>query len=407
MKTAVVLSGGGAKGAYELGVWKALRKLGIDFDIVVGTSIGGLNGVMMAQGNYSKCLKTWYYMNYDYVSSMEIKGKYSTKTGRREIISKYTKGLFKGGYEMDGLSKIIDQAVDYDEFKRSKIDFGLATTHFPTFKGKYVTKKEMTKKNYKDYLLATAACFPAFKPVKAENELYVDGGYFDNIPYKLAVDMGADNLIIVDLAAIGITKNMNSIKVPHKIIKPKIKLGSILVFESNYTQMYAKLGYNDTLKAYGEADGDKYTFKKGTIGRNYKRNRLRIDKVLDKYKKNITSKTVKKLVDDTKNNNFINIIESMIDLFGFDPTKIYRASLINVMIKNTFLDGNYKKYDRLRKAIKFSRNNTSYELISFIYNGIIKDKKSINKYINIYPKAFLCAIYLYAIINRRPTMNSQ
>ena len=40
---AVVLSGGGSKGAYEIGVWKALRKLHISYDIVTGTSVGALN----------------------------------------------------------------------------------------------------------------------------------------------------------------------------------------------------------------------------------------------------------------------------------------------------------------------------------------------------------------------------
>ena len=46
---AVVLSGGGARGAYEAGVWKALRKLHIKYDIVTGTSIGAINGFMMVQ----------------------------------------------------------------------------------------------------------------------------------------------------------------------------------------------------------------------------------------------------------------------------------------------------------------------------------------------------------------------
>lgn len=48
---AIVLSGGGAKGSYELGVWKALRRLRIKYDIVTGTSIGALNGLLMAQNN--------------------------------------------------------------------------------------------------------------------------------------------------------------------------------------------------------------------------------------------------------------------------------------------------------------------------------------------------------------------
>ena len=47
---AVVLSGGGAKGAYQIGVWRALRKLNIKYDIITGTSVGALNGAMMVTG---------------------------------------------------------------------------------------------------------------------------------------------------------------------------------------------------------------------------------------------------------------------------------------------------------------------------------------------------------------------
>ena len=49
---AVVLSGGGGKGAYQIGVWKALRKLNYDYKIVTGTSIGAINGLMMAQKSF-------------------------------------------------------------------------------------------------------------------------------------------------------------------------------------------------------------------------------------------------------------------------------------------------------------------------------------------------------------------
>ena len=55
MKRAIVLSGGGTKGAYELGVWKALREKETEFHIVTGTSIGAINGAMMCTGDYEKC----------------------------------------------------------------------------------------------------------------------------------------------------------------------------------------------------------------------------------------------------------------------------------------------------------------------------------------------------------------
>ena len=62
MKRAVVLSGGGTKGAYELGVWRALRELSVDFQIVTGTSIGSINGAMMAAGDFEKCESMWHEM---------------------------------------------------------------------------------------------------------------------------------------------------------------------------------------------------------------------------------------------------------------------------------------------------------------------------------------------------------
>ena len=47
-KTAIVLAGGGSRGAYQIGVWKALREMGIDYQLVTRTSVGALKGVQMA-----------------------------------------------------------------------------------------------------------------------------------------------------------------------------------------------------------------------------------------------------------------------------------------------------------------------------------------------------------------------
>ena len=59
MKRAVVLAGGGSRGAYQIGVWQALRELGIEYHIVTGTSVGALNGAMMVQGDYDLALHLW------------------------------------------------------------------------------------------------------------------------------------------------------------------------------------------------------------------------------------------------------------------------------------------------------------------------------------------------------------
>ena len=64
---ALVLGGGGAKGSYEVGVFKALRKLHMKFDIVTGVSIGSINGAFYVANEYKKCLKMWQKINIRFV----------------------------------------------------------------------------------------------------------------------------------------------------------------------------------------------------------------------------------------------------------------------------------------------------------------------------------------------------
>ena len=60
---AVVLAGGGARGAYQIGVWRALREMEIPFSIVTGTSVGALNGAFMVQGDYEFAKSMWESIN--------------------------------------------------------------------------------------------------------------------------------------------------------------------------------------------------------------------------------------------------------------------------------------------------------------------------------------------------------
>ncbi len=55
----LVLQGGGTKGSYHIGVWKALRQLGIEIGAVTGTSIGALNGAFIAQNMFDEALGVW------------------------------------------------------------------------------------------------------------------------------------------------------------------------------------------------------------------------------------------------------------------------------------------------------------------------------------------------------------
>ncbi|MGH9552300.1 MAG: patatin-like phospholipase family protein, partial [Terriglobales bacterium] len=58
-KRALVLSGGGARGAYQVGVLKALRELGIHFDMAFGTSVGGINAAFFVQNKLDRLAEVW------------------------------------------------------------------------------------------------------------------------------------------------------------------------------------------------------------------------------------------------------------------------------------------------------------------------------------------------------------
>ena len=56
----LVLEGGGARGAFQIGCWKALRELGVEIKGVSGTSVGALNGAMIIQDDFERTYDLWY-----------------------------------------------------------------------------------------------------------------------------------------------------------------------------------------------------------------------------------------------------------------------------------------------------------------------------------------------------------
>ena len=99
VKRAVVFSGGGAKGGYQIGAWKALREIGFAPDIVTGTSVGALNGALMALGKYEDARSIWENMSMNRVFSQFVE-THRRKTCRRKRSSNAWPGRY---YAMAGL----------------------------------------------------------------------------------------------------------------------------------------------------------------------------------------------------------------------------------------------------------------------------------------------------------------
>lgn len=400
MKRAIVLSGGGARGAYQMGFWKAIRELGVDYHIVTGTSIGALNGIFMVQNNYHKAYKMWYFMDYDMVLDDKVDATYETLPGKRKIIMKYTKGAMKGGLSVSALEKTVKIAFNPRLFFSSKVDYGLITVKFPSLKPIMVTKDKLKKENAVDYFLASAACFPAFKMKDIDTQKYIDGGFYDNLPINLAIKMGADEVIAVDLKAVGNVKKVKNKDIKITTISPRNDIGNFLVMEKYQARRAIKYGYNDTMKTFKVLDGDKYTFKRGSLARNYKRNEKAFYNNISLFIKN-PKQRYKKLYSNDKLLEFSKILEQLAKAFDIDETIIYRASFLNVLIKKKYKkehNFSFRKLNKMMKDGSLKKHFVSMELICYIYKEMIKGKKNVSSLAILFPNSFLCAVYLKSIM---------
>ncbi len=259
----LVLQGGGAKGGYQIGVWKALRELGIDIGGVTGTSVGALNGVMIAQGDFEKAYDIWYNMdprliikddpeiyhqlvtqNYD-IKNMQMYFDYMMKIIRQK------------GLDIEPLVNLMDQVVDEEAVRDSEIDFGLVTISLSDWKAVEIFVDEMEDGKLGDYMLASAF-LPAFKPKMILGKRYLDGGFHDNMPINLISRRGFSEIIAVSLDAMGIVKSVKDKSLKIRYIVPSGDTGSMLEFDKTQSRINLRMGYLDCMKAFGHYEGQSY-----------------------------------------------------------------------------------------------------------------------------------------------------
>lgn len=412
-KLGLVLSGGGAKGAYEIGVYLALKKLHKKIDIVTGTSIGAINGMFVTQKDLRGALKLWKNISFKTIYDEE---EFPTKEDEKlsKIYMQYAKGFInEGGLDIYKMKDIFDKYFKPHKFFSSNIDYGLVTYNFSKNKPVLKTKKNLTKDNIKDYILASASCYPAFKPYLIDNEMFIDGGYYDNLPINLAIDLGATEIIAVDLRAIGFKKNVKDKTVDITYIAPRNKIGSFLVFDKNQAKKSIKFGYNDTMKLFNILDGNKFTFKKYNLIKNYNKYIDSYEKTLKDLFKNTDNKILTKLFETeifkgilnnkTLYNNFNNLIEEAGRIFNFDEANIYNIKSYNKGLQNALSNTENIELDKIAHKIKNKKIEDIIDrrkIVKYFYNQIEKDKVPY-KYILLFTNEFLVALYIYIIKSPR------
>ena len=262
MKRAIALGAGGARGAYQIGAWKALRELGVDYDIVVGSSIGSVNGVVMVQDDYDLALDLWKNISVDKIFAGDVDLDFEPQdiigsTGK--LVSLLINILTNKGLDISPFIDLLNDIVDEDKVRASAREFGIVALRVPLIKGMEITKEKMKVGYMAKYILASSSAFPVFPVCEVDGNKYIDGGYYDSLPINFARNLGAEEVVAIDVSlSTTHEEELSSNDVIY--IKSAWSLGPFLDFDNESIMRNMDLGYNDTMKAYGKYRGFRYTF---------------------------------------------------------------------------------------------------------------------------------------------------
>ncbi|MGH9791628.1 MAG: patatin-like phospholipase family protein [Candidatus Acidiferrales bacterium] len=200
-RVALVLQGGGALGAYQAGVFQALDEHGFTPDWVGGTSIGAINGAIIA-GNpparrFERLRDFWNTVAQQDPVDLRafpdaVRQAYSFWSAAAACIAGRP-GFFSpqpfpttGFYDTRPLREMLAKLVDFDFFNDGAIRFSLGAVHVASGRLRYFDNA--FQRIGIEHILASSALPPAFPPVRVDGELYWDGGLYSNTPLDVVLD---------------------------------------------------------------------------------------------------------------------------------------------------------------------------------------------------------------------------
>ncbi|NSW89574.1 MAG: patatin-like phospholipase family protein [Firmicutes bacterium] len=262
----LVLEGGGAKGAYHIGVAKALVEMGIEIGGVAGTSVGALNGAMIVQGDLDKAYEVWYNINPSKIIKLtdhEEKELNDMETAGEKLskkIERLKKIVTERGLDIGPLVQILNALINETKVRESAVDFGIVTFDLTSRKPVEIYKEDIPKGKLIDYLIASAN-LPFFKMKTIDGKIYIDGGVYNILPINLVQGKGYKDIIVVRTFGLGRVKKIDTTGLNIITIAPGENLGPILDFSAGRAQKNLAMGYFDTLKIFNKLKGKRYYIK--------------------------------------------------------------------------------------------------------------------------------------------------
>lgn len=382
-KIGLVLEGGGAKGAYHLGAYKALNEMGYRFSGIAGTSVGALNGALIAQGEWKKTYDLWYNSSNKLIYGVD-ESEFRDLEHATGVIGDVIKHK---GIKTDNMKDIFFPMIDEKKLRKSKIELGIVTVKLPGFKTVEVFKDEIPKGELKSYLMASAN-FPLFQREENRDGTFIDGALKNNLPLNMLPKRGFNELIAIRTFGIGIVKPYNNPGVKVTYIEPSKNLGPTLDFDKDRARQNLLLGYFDTYKKMKGYIGKDFCIKPLTEDLSYINQMLhtadeqiiKASKVMGYENVNPKRFMFERLlpqvaeylglgIEISYEVMILTFFEEIAKVTTIDRSKIYRADNFIKEVRHLFFKehGKLNKYQELPKIIQ-----NSVFLSSFVKNDFFQ-----------------------------------
>lgn len=249
---AIALEGGGARGAWQVGAWRALEEAGGRYNAVSGTSVGALNGALMAMRDLPQAEQLWKDIRFSQVMNVDDETMGRIMNRNFENFSQVKTAfhtlrdiILDRGLDVEPLRNLLAERVDEEKIRNSGVEFFLSTVNLTDRKELEIDAKELEEGELQGMLLASAY-HPAFKQEKINGKTYADGGFYDVVPISALLSRGYKDLIVLRIHGLGIER---WVKIPEDAnittLSPSGDLGNVLNFSSEQSAINMAMGYYD------------------------------------------------------------------------------------------------------------------------------------------------------------------
>jgi NTE family protein len=191
MERALILSGGGARGAFQVGVCQYLQEAGWIPEMVCGTSIGAINAVAIGSGMTLDQM-AYFWKIYD-------RRKLFRNTIQKFILSLFNLRKFSPLMDPAPMRDLLSTLMDLDALRKSSQEIIITAVNLKTSQLRYFNQDMITI----DHVMASAAVPMIFPWQFIDGEPYWDGGVMDNTPIIPALEHRAKQIIVVLLSPVG------------------------------------------------------------------------------------------------------------------------------------------------------------------------------------------------------------